>query len=287
MSEGGKEKQVQPQNAADVFESTLNAAAQLPGVRIDREDFLRRSLKNRCDEKTLEAAITKGPVAVGIDKDVLLAVANDSINYETAKVTAISTAAGIPGGLAMAGTIPADTAQYFGHVLRIAQKLAYLYNWPELFSEEGKMDDATEGLLILFIGVMFGVESAGTAIQKVAVVTARAVAQRLPQKALTKGIVYPIVKKVAVYLGYQMTKETFAKGVSKLVPVVGGIISGGLTFATYRPMAARLRDYLAGLPIADPEYYKAGMPSDVEVEAVVEEIFSEADDIIDIEPEIE
>ena len=287
MSDGGKGKQVKAHDAADVFESTLIAAAQLPGVRINRENFLRRSLKSRCDGKTLDAAITEGPAAAGIDKDVLLAVANNSINYETAKATAISTAAGIPGGLAMAGTVPADAAQYFGHVLRIAQKLAYLYNWPELFSDEGEMDDATEGLLILFIGVMFGVESASTAIQRIAVVTARAVAQRLPQKALTKGIVYPTVKKVAVYLGYQMTKETFAKGVSKLVPVVGGIISGSLTFATYRPMAARLRDYLAGLPIADPEYYKAGMPADVEVEAVVEEIFSEDDDVIDIEPEIE
>lgn len=35
-------------------------------------------------------------------------IANESINFETAKVTALSTTAGIPGGLAMLGTVPAD-----------------------------------------------------------------------------------------------------------------------------------------------------------------------------------
>ena len=48
---------------------------------------------------------------------------HQSINYELNKVTAISAAAGIPGGFTMVGTIPADITQYMGHLLRIAQKL--------------------------------------------------------------------------------------------------------------------------------------------------------------------
>lgn len=41
-----------------------------------------------------------------------------------------------------------------------------------------------------------------------------------------------------------MTKEVFAKGISKVVPLVGGVISGGITFATLRPMGTRLIDAL-------------------------------------------
>ncbi len=33
------------------------------------------------------------------------------------------------------------------------------------------------------------------------------VAKKLPQKALTKGILYPTVKKVAGYLGASLTKK--------------------------------------------------------------------------------
>ena len=41
-----------------------------------------------------------------------------------------------------------------------------------------------------------------------------------------------------------MTKEIFAKGVSKAVPLIGGVVSGGITFATMRPMGQRLADTL-------------------------------------------
>ena len=63
------------------------------------------------------------------------------------------------------------------------------------------------------------------------------------------------MKKVAGYLGIKMTKDVFARGVSKAIPVIGGVISGGITFATYAPMCLKLKDYLAGLEVADPQTY--------------------------------
>jgi hypothetical protein len=59
--------------------------------------------------------------------------ADDSTKFGTTKVAALSAAAGIPGGIALLGTISADLAQAPARVLRIAQKLAYLYSWPNLF----------------------------------------------------------------------------------------------------------------------------------------------------------
>ena len=47
-----------------------------------------------------------------------------------------------------------------GHLLRIAQKLAYIYGWPDLFADAGdEVDEATESMLILFVGVMFACRS--------------------------------------------------------------------------------------------------------------------------------
>ena len=52
------------------------------------------------------------------------------IRSERLKVSGISAALGTPGGAAMAATIPADIAQYYGCMLRVAQKLLYLYGFP-------------------------------------------------------------------------------------------------------------------------------------------------------------
>ncbi|MEV0007898.1 hypothetical protein [Streptomyces sp. NPDC047973] len=237
------------------FTALLLRAARLPGVRVDREAYLRTALARHCSEFEVRMAIADTPAAAGIPLDVLDRVANESIRYETAKVSALSAAVGLPGPLALPATVPADLAQYVSHMLRIAQKLAYLYSWPNLFSDDGddELDDATKGVLTLFFGVMYGTQSANAAVGKVAQMMSEQVAKKLPQKALTKGVVYPVVKKIAQYLGVEMTKQTFAKSVSKAIPLVGAAVSGTLTFATFRPMARRLKAHLSGLDLAKPE----------------------------------
>jgi hypothetical protein len=254
------------ENPESRFSVALVSAARLPGVRIHREAYLGKALARYCSEDEIRVAVEQTPAAAGISLDVLDKVANDSIRYETAKVSALSAAAGLPGFMALPATVPADLAQYFSHMLRIAQKLAYLYSWPDLFSDDGdNVDDATMSVLTLFFGVMFGAQSANAAVGKVAEMMAKQVAKKLPQKALTKGVIYPVVKKVAAYIGAEMTKQTFAKSVSKAIPVVGAAISGTLTFATYRPMAKRLKKHLADSELARP------MPRVVVVEA--EEVY--------------
>ncbi|GGP99677.1 hypothetical protein [Streptomyces roseolilacinus] len=258
------------ENPESRFFAVLLAAAKFPGVRIDREAYLRSALARHCTEDEIRRAIEETPAAAGITVDVLEKAANDSIRYETAKVSALSAAAGIPGILALPATVPADTAQYVGHMLRIAQKLAYLYSWPDLFSGEGEdVDDATKAVLTLFFGVMVGTKSANTAVGKVAGMMAKEVAKKLPRKALTHGVVYPLVKKVASHLGIKMTTQSFATTVSKAIPLIGAAVSGGLTFATYLPMAKRLKKHLAGLPLADPSHRAAD--GDVVDGEVVEE----------------
>lgn len=239
--------------AGSTFSQALNAAAKLPGVRIDRAAYLRTALKRHCTEDQIERAIADGPAAAGIPLEIITEAANTSIRHETSKVTGLSVLAGVPGGFAMIGTVPADVAQYLGHMLRISQKLAYIYSWPDLFNgDDDEMDEATEGILTLFLGVMLGVQIAQGGVAKAAAMIAAQAAKKLPQQALTKGVIYPIVKKVAGYLGAQMTKKIFANGVAKAIPLVGSVLSGGLTLGTFLPMARKLQKHLASLELTKP-----------------------------------
>lgn len=252
------------------FSQVLDAAAKLPGVRINRAAYLRAALRRHCTDHQLERAIATSPAAAGVPLAVITEAANVSIGYETSKATGISTIAGIPGGFAMVGTVPADMAQYVGHMLRIAQKLAYLYSWPDLFAEDGEMDEATEGILTLFIGVMVGVQIAQGGVAKVSAMIAAQVVKKLPQQALTKGLIYPIVKRVAGYLGVSMTKKLFASGLAKAVPVLGAVLSGGLTLGTFLPMSKKLQKHLAGLELTKPGH-RGDESNPINLEVVITE----------------
>lgn len=251
------------EQAGSKFSQILNAAAKLPGVRINRANYLRVALKRHCTEEQIERAIAESPAAAGIPLTVIAEVAKISITFETSKVTGVSTAAGIPGGFALIGTVPADMAQYMGHMLRIAQKLAYIYSWPDLFVSDGdELDEATEGILTLFVGVMVGVQVAQQGVAKAAALIAAQVVKTLPQKALTKGMIYPLVKAVAKILGVQMTKKIFASGLAKAIPIVGAVFSGGLTLATFLPMSLRLQKHLASLELTKPGHRTESDESD-------------------------
>ncbi|MFD9876615.1 hypothetical protein ACFWXJ_20685, partial [[Kitasatospora] papulosa] len=106
------------ENSESRFSALLVGAARLPGVRIDRAAYLRTALARHCSEDDVRRAMEETPAAAGIPLDVLDKVANEAIRYETAKVSALSAAAGIPGFIAMPATVPADLAQYVGHMLR-------------------------------------------------------------------------------------------------------------------------------------------------------------------------
>lgn len=235
------------------YEVVLKNAVSLPGVKINRQEFLSKELKKYYPPETIQKAIETSPSNAGIPRQTINTIAKGCIAYETNKVSAISFAAGLPGGVALFGTVPADLVQYFGHILRILQKLVYLYDWEDLFNDETGIDDETTNLLTLFVGVMFGVNSAATVLNKIAQQASEKAYKSLMAKALTKGTIYPIVKKIAASIGVKMTKDMFAKGVSKVVPVIGGVASGGLTYVTYRPMAGRLQKYLSGLDMVKSE----------------------------------
>lgn len=217
----------------------IAAAIQLPGVKVNRENFLLNTFKDE-SVTTRNRILEQGPVKAGIGRRKLERLAEQIINTRTIASSTASFAAGLPGGFAMAATIPADTLQFFGVALRLAQELSYLYGEDDLWIDGAVNMERVTNRLVVYCGVMFGVSGASAAVRVVSSALGKQALKKLPQMALTKTFYYPIVKSIAKAVGVKMTKGLFAKGVSKAIPIVGGVVSGGITFVSMRPMGKRL-----------------------------------------------
>ena len=227
----------------------LKKVVRFPGVRINRDEFLRQELtKLRASEEVIERALATSPALAGVPLLALDTLADETITYETNKSAALSFAAGLPGGFAMLGTIPADLMQYYAHALRIMQKLAYLYGWRDLLADVDE-DDEILGVLAVFFGVMLGVGGAAQSLTAFARIAAKTAYQKhVTKRALMSITWYPVVKYSLRVIGINITKSSFTKGASKIVPVIGGFVSSGLTFMVLQTQSARLKGHLRELP---------------------------------------
>lgn len=250
--------------AAAVYERDQEAAAfalefvgrlvRLRGVRIDRERFLTAELRRRgIPEDVIAKAIANRPAEAGVSPETLDEIARQSIAFETKKSTALAFTAGLPGGLTLVGAVPADVAQYYVHAFRVMQKLSYLYGWQSFLDDCDEVDDETLGKLGTFLGVMLGVAGASTAVTGFANNIARpALQKQIANKALTKTAYYTPIKQILKRVGVEVNKQIFAKTVTKVVPVIGGVVSGGLTYTSLRTGSGRLMKHLKTLPPALP-----------------------------------
>ena len=231
-------------------------ALKIPGVKINRAEFLKKELYKNHSAEQIEQAIEFTPAKAGIEKEEIDKIAGEVIAFERNAVSGISAALGLSGGVAMAATIPADIAQYYGYMLRAAQKMLYLYGFPELDTSEASLliDSETINSLTLCLGIMYGVANANNAIKAVAKALAAGVEKKLLKAALTKGTIYPIVKSVAKWFSVNMTKQVFAGFFKTAIPVVGGVIGGGLTYATFMPCCNRLQDVLKDTMLSNPDH---------------------------------
>lgn len=226
------------------LESIITSAIQIPGVKVDRKKFLAEMFAT--EEVAIQDVLDLGPIAANIPQDRLTSLANKHILKRTSESSVASFVAGIPGGFAMAATIPLDVLQFFGMALRLAQELSYMYGASDLWQNGQVDDEKVKNQLLLYCGVMFGVSGAVSGVRVLTTQIAKTTLKKLPQKALTKTFWYPIVKQMGKAIGVKVTKSTVAKGVSKVIPVIGGVISGGLNFASMMPMANRLQKALDG-----------------------------------------
>lgn len=239
MSEAFKEKE-------SPLEFILNNCFKIPVVKVNRKEFLISTFEEYCKKtgEDIYNIIEVGPVKAGVDRTYINKIATSLIEKRAVHSSGASFVVGLPGGVAMAASIPADTMQFFAVALRLSQELAYIYGYSDMW-KDGELDsEKVKNELILFLGVMFGVSGAAATLKVIADNIAKEMLKKLPHKALDKVVYCQIVKKIATIIGVKITKQSFAKGVSKVVPVLGGVVSGGMTYFSMKPMGKRLRDTL-------------------------------------------
>lgn len=226
---------------AKKFETLLTLALKVPGVRVNRAEFLEKELKGYVAEEKIYKAIKSNTIDAGIKLDILDEIGSTIINKRTNQTAGASFLAGLPGGFGMVAAVPADMLQYFVVSLKIIQELVYLYGYEDLWEENDFNYEKIRNELILFLGVMFGIGGATTAVRLISTKIAKETLKKLQRKAMY----YPIIKKISILIGISITKDAFAKGISKTIPILGGIISGGATYLSMKPMGNRLKDTLS------------------------------------------
>ena len=238
------------------IEDVIIMGLSIPGICIKREEFLRGEFMKDYPQEIIDDAVAFNPAHAGITTKEIEKYANEVIKYERTCVSGISAALSAPGGFAMAATIPTDIAQYYGYMLRVTQKLLYLYGFPEIdVTEKGrKFDSETLNILTLCLGVMYGVAGANNALKAVAKALGSGVQKQLMKKALTKGTIYPIVRNTAKWFGVRMTKEVFTGFFKHAIPVIGGAVGGGLTYLSFKPCCDKLKESLQDTILSNPNH---------------------------------
>ena len=153
------------------IEDFIILGLRTPGIRVNRSDFLQKELFKNYPQDVIEDAISHNPAHAKIPVNEIDKIADEVIKFERNCVSGISTALGMPGGVAMVATIPAD-----------------------------------------------------------------------------------IVKSVSKWFGVHMTKEVFAGFFKKAIPVVGGVIGGGITFLSFKPCCDKLKESLRDTFLSNPEH---------------------------------
>lgn len=227
-----------------VWNKILNTVLKMPGVKVDRVGFLRHELRPYCNQSRLQMLGSVRPYTV-VSEQVIDKLARQCVRHHVTVVTATSTIVGLPGGLAMAATLPADLTQYFYHVFVLSQKLAYLYGYPDFCDDDGELNDVAIDLLTIFMGVMMGAPVAEKGLGELSKAVAENAVTRLPRVALTKTALVPIVAQLTKMIGTRFSKDSLTKSVGRFIPVAGGLFSGGLTLYTFRRGANRLRRQLS------------------------------------------
>lgn len=230
-------------DAVQLWGNVMKKAVELPLVHVDRTEFLSKELAPYYDAATIQAAI-QGNLLAYVDRRVIDKIARGCISYQTTVVSSVSALAGIPGGWAMAASIPADIAQFYCHVFILIQKLMYIYGWPSLSGDARQLSDEALQKITLFVGMMMGCQAAEAALNRGLKALAQHVITEAGTQALGRTALYEVARKAAEYIGIKLSKDSFAKGISKVIPLIGAPISAGVTYFTYRPMAMKLKRFM-------------------------------------------
>ena len=124
------------QDLNNSIESIVTNLLKIPGIKVDRSDLLMKTYKKYLPTDKIPTLISKGSIEAGIPVETISKKVKNLINNRALQSSGLSFLAGLPGGFALFGTIPADTIQTFAAALILAQELVYLYGDEDLWEDD-------------------------------------------------------------------------------------------------------------------------------------------------------
>lgn len=223
-------------------------ALKLPKVKVNREEFLRKTLKGKVSQEQIENAVKNGTSEAGIPLEIIKELAQKCILAIRLKSTAISAGTGLPGGpVGATAGLATDVTQFYANLIIIIQKLVYLYGMKEIadvmsaWGDIKDYDDEYAKFILIYIGAASGVEIAGVAGK---VVLKGAQVQYMKQAGkfilISKPLFYSLAKSIAKRLGMSITKKGFAKAAAKAIPGISAFFSGAINWVAFKPLANNL-----------------------------------------------
>ena len=237
----------------DAYTIIMDSIGKIESARVDRKSFLKRVFENEVDDGKLKDIIENGPIVAGVDKGLLSRLSKDQIGKEKLDATKLSFVSGLPGGAFAVVGLSADMIQYFVNVYQLTQKLLYLYGYDEnIFDNNGEVSDKNKNAVLLIQGAMFGVSGASKALvqylgreatikalQKKAVKTAAVGAGKKIINKTGINVSTSLAEKIAGKIGVRASMQG-AKNMTKIIPVAGGLLSAGITYASFSVMGNRV-----------------------------------------------
>ncbi len=236
----------------ELWYKLLSSSLKLPGAIVWRKKFIKSIYKGVRTDKEISFFEKNGYFKKSITESEIDQITQKLITREVVEIAGKSFFAGLPGGFAAAITLPADVVQFYMHHIVIIQKLAYLFGWKKII----KSPDDKKGLLLLtlFFGIMHKIEGAEDAMKQISGnkniiedfdIFGREDGEALQVKEylksnLEKTNIKSVIKRVAGFLGVRLLKNFAKQAPAKVVPILGGAISGGLSYISAKKYTSKL-----------------------------------------------
>lgn len=244
-------KDYEPIMTSVEVEKLLNGLFKLPTCKIDRNDYLIDAFSPYYPMEKVLQVLRSSPIKEGVPTELLNKLSQEAIKSETCKATSCSFLTGLsPMGLLTAvPTATADMVQFMVHSLRLSQKLAYLYGWPDLTDLEGG-----KKVLTVFMGCMLGVDRAEETIKVLSEELVKQYNRNNDSEEfiVSTPLVVTFVKNITEAMAIVLSKQAGKNIAGRALPFIGGVISGGLTYYLFKNAGKNLYNALKEHPIVEP-----------------------------------
>lgn len=210
---------------------------QNSSIRVNREAWLIETLTPFCSPEKLEHIAFARPEQI-VSSTILDKLAKDVVAQHALKASLLSSGTSLLGRASIWLSAPTDVTIYFGNLLAMTQKLAFLYGWDDFFVN-GKTTEETYARIMLILGYAFGAVECKEALLETACDALPSVSSEMKGFCITWS--NPVVKKAVLAKGLEFSKALLAGALVKRSPLMGCVVAGCWSYYSFKHYAERIR----------------------------------------------